>query len=626
MSKPANDSDARTGTGRAGAGRRHGGAWGAKATPNPGARSDRRRLAAIAFVDIVGYSILMAQQEAATLARWTALLREIIHPELAHHHGTFIKSTGDGLLAEFASALDAVNWARDVQGAVSRGPTADAAGVPPLPIALRIAVHVGDIVPDDKGDIFGDGVNVAARLQEIAEPGGIALSAAVHDLVRGHLERPARDLGLLPLKNIERPVHAFMIEPEAPSFKVPTLAGGQQILPSIAVLPLQNLSNDPAENYFCEGIVEDIVTSLAGLRELFVISRSSTLGLARANADLREIGRALGVRYVVTGSVRRSTSRVRVNVQLADSGSGAQLWAKSFDSPITELFEQQDNVVEAIVAGIAPHIQSQELRRAMRKRPDSFNAYDLTLQALNLMLTLDAATFPRARTLFDRAIAEDPQFAMPCAWLAQWYSINVGQGWSADAAADTQSAIEMSQRAIALDGDNARALAIHSHLRSYHFHDYESALAGFERALASCPNLALAWFLSAATLSYVGRGEEAVRNADRGLRLTPFDSGLFYYYSAAAWARYALGAYEDALKCARMSATENPRFTSNLRLMAAIQETLGLHEDARKTAQEMLRLEPGFSLERYLRTRQPFRAPLIRERFVSNLSNLGLPP
>jgi adenylate cyclase len=443
--------------------------------------------------------------------------------------------------------------------------------------------------------------------------------------VRGHLNRPARDLGLRTLKNLAQPVHAFMIEPVVPHLAVPAPVGLQS-LPSIAVLPLQNISNDPAEDYFCEGIVEDVVTSLAGLRELLIISRSSTLGLARANADLREIARALGVRYVLTGSVRRSHHRVRINVHLVEPATGARLWAKSFDSPIAELFEQQDNVVEAVVAGIAPHIQNRELRRAMRKRPDSFNAYDLTLQAINLTLQIDPATFPTARSLFDRAIAEDPAFAMPRAWLAQWHSINVGQGWSANPDSDTQSAIEMSQRAIALDNDNARALAINAHLRSYHFHDYDSAFAGFDRALASCPNLALAWTLSAATLSYVGRGEEAVQHADRGLRLSPFDAGLFYSYNIAAWARYALGEYQDALKCARISAAENPRFTANLRLMAAILETLGQREEAQATAKEMLHLEPDFSLDRYLKTRQPFRASSIRERFVSSLANLGLPP
>lgn len=624
LSKPSPYGDVSAAAGKVRRRRKHVGSGGATENPNAGGHSRRRRLAAIAFVDIVGYSILMSQQEAATLARWRALLQEIIHPELTRHHGIYIKSTGDGMLAEFASALDAISWACDVQRAISGGPAAEATGAPPLPIALRIAVHIGDIVPDGKGDIFGDNVNVAARLQEIAEPGAIAISAAVHDLVRGHLDRPARDLGLRTLKNLGRPVHAFMIEPVAPDLAIPAPAG-QQNLPSIAVLPLQNLSNNPEEDYFCEGIVEDIITSLAGLRELFIISRSSTLGLARANADLREIGRALGVRYVLTGSVRRSPQRIRINVHLADSTTGGRLWAKSFDSPIAELFDQQDNVVEAVVAGIAPNIQSQELRRAMRKRPDSFNAYDLTLQAINLTLQLDPVTFPTARNLFDRAIAEDPLFAMPRAWLAQWYSINVGQGWSADPDADTRSALAISQRAIALDNDNARALAINAHLRSYHFHDSDFALAVFDRALASSPNLALAWTLSAATLSYVGRGEEAVRHADRGLRLSPFDAGLFYSYNIAAWARYALGEYKDALKCARMSATENPRFTANLRLMAAILETLGQREEAQATAKEMLRLEPDFSLDRYLKTRQPFRDPSIRDRFVSSLGVLGLP-
>ncbi len=568
----------------------------------------------------------MAQQEAvATLARWMVLLRETIHPELARHHGTYIKSTGDGLLAEFASALDAVNWARDVQRAVSRGSAADAPGAPPLPIALRIAVHVGDIVPDDKGDIFGDGVNVAARLQEVAEPGGIAISAAVHDLVRGHLDRPARDLGLLRLKNFERPVHAFVIEPAALGFSAPALSG-EQNLPSIAVLPLQNLSNDPAENYFCEGMVEDIVTSLAGLRELFVISRSSTLGLARANADLREIGRALGVRYALTGSVRRSAGRVRVNVQLADAGPGAQLWAKSFDTPITELFEQQDNVVEAIVAGIAPQVRSHEMRRALRKRPESFTAYDLTLQALDILHRTDPATFPGALTLLRRAIDEDPGFAMPCAWAAHWHGMNIGQGWSSNPDADFEAVADYSRRAVELDRDNAFALAVHSHLRSYLFHDYDSALAGFERALAAGPSNAFAWCVSGATLSYIGRPHGGVAPRQPGLRLSPFDSQLYYFYCVGALTCYALGAFEDALKWARMSATENPRFTANLRFMAATQHALGDVGAARATAAEILRLEPEFSMERYLRTRQPFHAPEIRERFTRDLAQLGLPP
>ncbi|MEO9191007.1 MAG: adenylate/guanylate cyclase domain-containing protein [Acetobacteraceae bacterium] len=587
-----------------------------------------RRLAAIVFIDIVGYSILMAQHETATYARWMTLLHEIIHPELARHRGSFIKSTGDGLLAEFPSALDALNWARQTQRAVTQAPGTTAAqgnDDPPPPISLRIAVHLGDVFTDASNDIYGDGVNVAARLQEFAAPGGIVLSEAVHDLVRGHLAFPAHDLGLLHLKNFEHPVRAFMVNPLATTQTAPTLQG-QHAIPSIAVLPLQNLSGDPSEGYFCEGIVEDIVSSLAGLRDILVISRGSTLGLARQNADLREIGRALGVRYVLTGSVRRSPTRVRVSVQLADAVTGSGIWAHTADALLHDLFDQQDHVVEAIVAGIAPHIRRYELRRALRKHPESFTAYDLTLQAIELINLLDRATFERARDLLKRAIDEDPLFALPRAWAAHWHGINIGQGWSTDRAADIASAVEMSQRAIGLDRDNAFALAVHAHLRAYLFHDYATALAGFERALASCPNSAFAWCLSAATLSYVGRAEDAVRNLERGLRLSPFDPELYYYYNIGAWARYALGAYEDALKWARMSATENPRFTANFRVMAAIQHALGQTEAARNTTAEMLRLEPDFSLARYLATRQPFRDPAVSDRFIAVLRDLDLPP
>jgi adenylate cyclase len=416
-----------------------------------------------------------------------------------------------------------------------------------------------------------------------------------------------------------------MLDPLVRTPAVPMLPG-QQSIPSIAVLPLQNLSGDPEEAYFCEGIVEDIVTSLAGLRELLVISRNSTLGLARQHADLREIGRALGVRYVLTGSVRRLPNRVRASIQLTDATTGAGIWAHTVDAPLADLFAQQDYVVEAIVAGIAPHIRSHELHRALRKRPGSFTAYDFTLQAIDLISRLDPATFAAARDLLGRAIAEDPLFALPRAWAAHWHGINIGQGWSTDSAADIDAAVEMSQRAIGLDRDNAFALAVHAHLRAYLFHDYSTAVAGFERALAACPNSAFAWCLSGATLSYVGRAEDAVRNLERGLRLSPYDQELYYYYNIGAWARYALGTCEDALKWARTSATENPRFTANLRVMAAIQHALGQHEGACRTAAEMVRLEPGFSLARYLATRQPFRDPRVRDRFIADISDLGLPP
>jgi adenylate cyclase len=279
------------------------------------------RLAAVAFVDIVGYSILMAEDGARTHARWMALLDNVVRPLITERHGRFVKSTGDGLLAEFPSAVDAVEWAGAVQRAAAEQ-TESAQG--PV-IALRIAVHLGDVV-EDGGDIYGDGINVAARLQEHAEPGGVVLSEAVYDLVRGAVGVPMRDLGLILLKNFERPVKAYSLDPPRGRPAVPR-PPGLGPLPSIAVLPLKNLGGDPADNYFSDGIVEDIIVSLSGLRELLVIARGSTVTYRDQDADVREVGRALGVRYVMTGSLRRSPRLVRVLVNLCDAQTGISLWA-----------------------------------------------------------------------------------------------------------------------------------------------------------------------------------------------------------------------------------------------------------------------------------------------------------
>ena len=317
-------------------------------------------------------------------------------------------------------------------------------------------------------------------------------------------------------------MHAFAIAPEDRALAL--LARSHQgPIPSIAVLPLQNLGGDPADAYFSEGVVEDIVVSLAGLRELLVISRNSTLAFGRERADVRDVGRALGVRYVLTGSIRRSSTRVRISVQLCDTTTGASLWADTAEEPLAELFEEQDRIVRRIVAGIAPHIRMAELRRAMRKRPENFTEYDLTLRAIDIIARLDAGAFRTARELLDKAIAEDPNFAMPHAWAAHWCGLSIGQGWSSDPEKDIADAARLAMRAIDLDRHNALALAVHAHLRSYLAHDYDTALAYFDRALAASPNCASAWCLSAATLSYVGRGEQALRHLEYGLRLSPFD-------------------------------------------------------------------------------------------------------
>jgi adenylate cyclase len=464
-------------------------------------------LAAVAFVDIVGYSILMASDETRTHERWMTILDQVIRPQLERHRGRLVKSTGDGVLVEFPSAFDAVDWAREVQRVLNSQAISLATSPP---VALRIAVHLGDIIATEE-DIYGDNVNVAARLQEHANPGGMVLSETVYDLVRGSISLEARDLGLLELKNFEKPVRAYAIDPEAGGIEIPLPP--KRKLPSIAVLPLLNAGGNPADDYFCDGIVEDITLSLAGLHELMVISRGSTLAYRGRQPDPREVARVLGVRYVLMGSVRRSERLVRVSVELCDANTGTSLWGEKLEVAPGELFEMQDRLVWRIVGGIAPNVRAAELRAAMRKRPESFNAYDYTLRALHFINSLEKESFLQAREFLNKAMTEDSNFAMPVAWAARWYSLYMGQGWSADLTEDRGQAVGLAAKAIELDGQNALALATYGHLKSFLFHDYDSAMLYFERALAACPNHSLAWLLSSPTLSYTGRGEQAVKHA-----------------------------------------------------------------------------------------------------------------
>jgi adenylate cyclase len=590
---------------------------------NRGSARDGRRLAAVAFMDIVGYSILMAQDEARTYANWMKILAEIVRPTSHQHRGRVVKSTGDGVLAEFPSAFDAVDWALDIQRSLREEKSRDNPQSPP--ISVRIAVHIGDIVTNG-GDIYGDGVNVTARLQEHAAPDGIVMSEAVHDLVRGSLGLTARDLGSLHLKNFPKPVRAFALDPEVRAGVAMRAHSHPTALPSIAVLPLRNLSGDPNDEYFADGVVGDIIVSLAGLRELLVIAHGSSLAIGRRQTDPRDVGHALGVRYVMSGSIRRSAQLVRVSVQLHDIQTGASPWADTAELPPGELFDLQDRIVGRIVAGIAPHIRAAELRTALRKHPESFTAYDCTLRGLDFINSLEKATFLRAPEYLERAMREDPEFAMPVALAARWHSMLIGQGWSSNRGADAGQAAALAVRAIELDRQNAMALATYGHLRSFLFHDYDTALVYFDRALAACPNSPLAWILSSGTLSYIGRGEQAVRHAERALRLSPFDQSLAWYYMFVGLAHYGHGSYEEAVKWGRLSLSENPNYTANLRILSAALAGLGRLDEAAATAGRLTALEPEFGIAEYARSLQPFRDPDIAAKYLAHLRAAGLPP
>ena len=391
-------------------------------------------------------------------------------------------------------------------------------------------------------------------------------------------------------------------------------------LPSIAVLPFRSIGGDKDADYFGDGMVEDIVVSLGSLHELFVISRGSTLAFRGKDPDPREIGRTLGVRYVVGGSVQRSGKRLRVFVELCDAETGTALWTDRTDAPLDDLFDIQDSYTASFASRIAPHIRNAELRRAMRKRPETMTAYDYVLRGLEHVHR--DSTFHQAGACFQKAIEKEPTFALPYAWSGWWRSILIRQGWSKEPVKDWMTAAQMSAKAIDLDGNNALALASYGHLKSVMERDYDGAELFLESAVQACPNGPIGWVLGSFTQSYQGRGDEAIRRASQALKLSPLDRGRFYSHLAIGLGHYVAGRYDEAVKWVKRSAAENPDFTSTTRYLAAAQMAAGEVDEAREAAARVLKREPNFRLAGYF---IPFRDKAFSEQHRARLKEAGLP-
>jgi adenylate cyclase len=599
--------------------------------PPPGVRRRHgrieRRLAAMLAVDIAGYSLLMSRDNEGTHRRvGQALSRLGRHIKRAG--GQIVSFTGDGIMAVFPSSISVLRCAVRIQ---TEWRQHNAAIDPQQRIVFRMGISVGEILIQDRR-VGGDVVNIAARLEQLARPGGICVTAAVHDQAARISGISFESIGEQQLRNIPGPVQVYRVVFQDQTGAADEAAAADTGLrfvpkdsrPSIAVLPLRNLTERPDDIFFADGIVEDIIVSLAGLRDLIVISRSSTMALIGRAEDLRSIGRTLGVRYIVTGSVRRSSKSIRVSVELTEAEGGITVWADSIDAPASDLFAVQDRIVRRIVSGVAPHVREEELRRALRRHPSSMTAYDLTLQALHMMEQLTPAEYGQAKDLLARAAEIDPTFAMPLGWAAWWHVCWIGQGWSRNRNEDAANAARLAERAIALDPHDALALAVQGHVRAYLFHDYDGALLYFERAVAAGPNHAIAVTLYALTCAYVGRADEAVEFAEHGLRLSPLDRMLYLFHNVLAWANYAKGAFGDAVKWARQSANEAPAFTANLRILMASLVAIGEVDEARDVAARMFNLEPDFDLAHYERTLQPFRDAAIRARYMAHLGEAVL--
>jgi TolB-like protein/Tfp pilus assembly protein PilF len=550
-----------------------------------------RRLAAILCADVVGYSRLMGEDEEGTLAALKAHRRELLDPVIAAHQGRLVKTTGDGMLIEFFSVVDAVRGAVAVQAEMARRNE----GVPEeRRFRFRIGINLGDIIVDE-GDIYGDGVNVAARLEALAEPGTICVSSAVREQLGDRLEVSYADLGEHIVKNIARPIHVYRIGPAGAAAEPhAAVAHPRTERATIAVLPFANMSGDPEQEYFADGMVEDIITGLSHIKWLAVTARNSSFVYKGAAVDVKQVGRDLDVRYVLEGSVRRAGTRVRITAQLNAADSGSHLWAERYEGDLTDVFALQDEITLAVVGAIEPSVRAAEIERVRRKRPDNFDAHDLLLRALPHVLATVPEDAAQAIPLLERALALDPRLANAHGLLALCHQIRFISG--GQHAADRDAALAHARAALAGGGDDAGALASGGFALFILDRDTGAALEAFERAIALNPSSVLALCFSALALAFTGKTDLAIERAQRALKLSPFDPMLFGAHTALAAAHLIAGRPDDAIAAARRAIQINPRFP-----MAHMWNVLALVRsgrlaEAKAAAHRLLECEPSFTI------------------------------
>lgn len=594
-----------------------------------GRRSIQRRLAAILGADIRGYSILMAAGEEEAHRRVNAAIDRFVR-EVQRSHGRVMSHAGDGLMAEFPSAVEALKCALRVQADAGKR---NARFPPEQRIEYRIGINSGEVVVQ-QGRAGGNAVNIAARLEQIAEPGGIFISRTVFEQVSSVVTTAYEEIGERRLKNIRQPVMIYRIPPEkcvawhgmpAIPRREPRAAqdAGEDYRPSLAVLPFRALLEDRADAYFAEGMVDDIIRLLGGLKELLVIARSSTLGFAGSPLDLRRVGHELDVRYVLHGSLRRAADRLRITVELSEAESGHLIWADRLDGNLSDLFDLQDRIAMRVVGAVAPHVRERELSRSMRKHPSSMTAYDLTLQAFDQLYRMDHGSFFRARELLSQALAHDPGYAPAHSYTAYWHIFCIGQGWSQDLAADTAAAAKSAQAAVELDRNDALGLAFYGHMQSYLLKDYAAAMDLLDRALTAGPSCAWAHTMKSLTCGYIGDYAAALSHAEQAVRLSPLGPDAFLHEHVLSQAHYLGGRYDEAIAWARMSSAHCGAQTSNLRCLIASLVAAGSMEEARVAAQRLLQLEPRFRVESF-RSRTPLQGE-VRDLFAERLRAAGLP-
>jgi TolB-like protein/Tfp pilus assembly protein PilF len=577
-----------------------------------------RCLAAILAADVAGYSRLTGLDEEGTHAQLQDHLRSLVNPKIAEHRGRVVKNTGDGLLAKFSSVVDAVRCAVEVQ----RGMAERNAAVPQeRRIEFRIGINVGDVMLDG-GDIFGDGVNVAVRLEGFAEAGGICIAGRVLEDIQGKLDVVFENAGEQRLKNIIRPVRVYRVRPSAGA------AAQRSALPlpdkpSIAVLPFQNMSGDPEQEYFADGVVEEIITALSRFHELFVIARNSSFTYKGRAVDVKQVERELGVRYVLEGSVRKAANRIRIAAQLIDASTGAHLWADRFDCALEDIFDLQDHVSASVVGAIAPKLQHEEIKRARRKPIENLDAYDYYLRGLaKNYWTKDATS--EALQLFCKAIEIDPDLASAYGMAAWCYARRRANGWMIDRAKESAEATRLARTAAHLAADDSVALCMGGYALARVAHEFEDAAAFMDRGLTVNPNFAQAWMLSAWLRVWRGEPNLALEHVAHAMRLSPLDPSMYGIHGAMAYAHFLASRYDMASSYAEKSMRDNPKFLLAICISAASNALAGQLEPAQKAMERALECSPDLRASN-LRDLASFRRAEDLAMFAKGLRKARLP-
>jgi len=619
------------------------------------AQPTERRLAAILSADVVGYSRLMAEDEAQTVRTLTDY-REEIGVLVRQHRGRVVDFTGDNLLAEFPTATDAVSCAVEMQGVLH---VRNAALSEERRMEFRVGVHLGEVRAEGER-IYGDGVNIAARLEGLAEPGGICISAVVHDEIERKLDLDCDDLGEQTVKNIPKPVRVYRVSatpeseparpargrsavlsvaavlallvaggvllwsltherPDSAAFTVPGFGG----VPAVAVLPFDNLSGDPEQEYFADGLAEDLITRLSRWGGFPVIARNSSFTYKGQAVDVQQVGRELGAGYVVEGSVRRSGERVRISAQLIDSTTGSHVWAETYDRGLRDIFAVQDEIIGSIVGSMSPELLRSEQRRATRRDPASLGAYDLTMRGWWHFARFSKEDNARARELFERAIAVEPTHARGWAGLALTHAEDLAWAWT-DSPAESRAELARAARAcLAQDSELADCYMAMALVRWWKGEGREE-IAAAEHAVSLAPSDARAHGVLGRGFALAARSDEAIEHLETAMRLDPKSQYNWAWMNAMTWAHFAAGRYEEALDWARRSVRIKPDNEIGYRGIAASSAQLGRLDEARAAIAEELRLQPKLTLAE-VRRQNPATDPDFRERWLEGLRLAGMP-